>query len=54
MKRILQILGASDDDPDEAITIAGRAREVAEYCVRDVRATVDLYRIWKERLAGIK
>jgi hypothetical protein len=32
----------------------GRHREIAEYCVRDVRATVELYRIWKERLAGIK
>lgn len=33
---------------------AGRYREIAEYCLRDVQATVDLYRIWKERLAGIK
>jgi len=32
----------------------GRFREIAEYCLRDVRATVELYRIWKERLAGIK
>ena len=32
----------------------GKCREVAEYCLRDVRATVELYRIWKERLAGIK
>ena len=31
-----------------------RFREIAEYCLRDVRATVELYRIWKERLAGIK
>lgn len=29
-------------------------REIAEYCMRDVRATVDLYKIWKDRLAGIK
>ncbi len=29
-------------------------REIAEYCLRDVRATVELYRVWKERLAGIK
>jgi len=29
-------------------------REIAEYCVRDVRATVALYRLWRERLAGIK
>ncbi len=29
-------------------------REIAEYCLRDVRATASLYKIWKERLAGIK
>ena len=32
----------------------GRFRDIAEYCLRDVRATVQLYHIWKERLAGIK
>jgi len=32
----------------------GRHREIAEYCLRDVKATVLLYKIWKERLAGIK
>ena len=32
----------------------GRFREIAEYCLRDVRATVLLHRLWKERLAGIK
>ncbi|HAV65413.1 MAG TPA: hypothetical protein DCY13_23935 [Verrucomicrobiales bacterium] len=32
----------------------GRHREIAEYCVRDVRATLELYRIWKDRLSGIK
>ena len=32
----------------------GRYREIAEYCLRDVVATVQLYHIWKERLAGIK
>jgi 3'-5' exonuclease len=32
----------------------GRYREIAEYCVRDVHATLELYRVWKERLAGIK
>lgn len=31
-----------------------RFREIAEYCLRDVKATVLLYQIWKERLAGIK
>lgn len=32
----------------------GRFREIAEYCLRDVQATVSLYQVWKERLAGIK
>jgi 3'-5' exonuclease len=31
-----------------------RFREIAEYCLRDVQATVLLYQIWKDRLAGIK
>jgi 3'-5' exonuclease len=33
---------------------AGCYREIAEYCLRDVRATVALYQIWRDRLAGIK
>ncbi|MCX6896626.1 MAG: ribonuclease H-like domain-containing protein [Verrucomicrobia bacterium] len=33
---------------------AGKYQEIAEYCLRDVKATVQLYQIWKERLAGIK
>lgn len=32
----------------------GRFRDIAEYCLRDVQATLQLYNIWKERLAGIK
>jgi amidase len=32
----------------------GRSREIAEYCLRDVRATLELYQIWRSRLAGIK
>jgi len=31
-----------------------RYREIAEYCLRDVHATVDLYRVWKDRLAGVR
>jgi hypothetical protein len=31
----------------------GRGWEVAEYCLGDVQATVQLYKIWKDRLAGI-
>jgi len=32
----------------------GKFREIADYCLRDVRATAELYRVWRERLAGIK
>jgi hypothetical protein len=32
----------------------GRHRDIAEYCLRDVKATVLLYQIWRDRLAGIK
>jgi len=40
---------------DVGALLAGKKfREIAEYCLRDVRATVELYKIWKERLAGIK
>ncbi|MGA3265901.1 MAG: ribonuclease H-like domain-containing protein [Verrucomicrobiota bacterium] len=40
---------------DVPALLAGKKfREIAEYCLRDVRATVELYKIWKERLAGIK
>jgi len=37
-----------------AMLAAGKFREIAEYCLRDVRATVQLYQIWKDRLSGIK
>lgn len=33
---------------------AGRFQEIADYCVRDVVATTRLYKIWEERLAGVK
>jgi 3'-5' exonuclease len=32
----------------------GRSREIADYCLRDVDATLQLYLIWRQRLAGIK
>jgi 3'-5' exonuclease len=32
----------------------GCFRQIAEYCLRDVRATVLLHKVWKERLSGIK
>jgi hypothetical protein len=31
----------------------GRHRDIAEYCLRDVKATVLLYQIWRDRLSGI-
>jgi len=31
-----------------------RYRDIAEYCLRDVEATLRLFEVWKERLAGIK
>jgi hypothetical protein len=37
-----------------SLLVEGRFREIAEYCLRDVRATVTLFQIWRERLAGIK
>ena len=37
-----------------SLMAAGRYRDIAEYCLRDVKATVLLYQIWKERLAGVK
>jgi len=45
--------GVSGTDVPELMA-QGRYRDIAEYCLRDVRATVELYRVWKERLAGIK
>ena len=37
-----------------ALMAEGRFREIAEYCLRDVEATLQLYKIWKERLAGVR
>jgi DNA polymerase elongation subunit (family B) len=37
-----------------SLMAAQHFREIAEYCLRDVRATVQLYQVWRERLAGIK
>lgn len=34
--------------------LQGRHREIAEYCMRDVYATMQLYKIWKDRLSNIK
>ena len=31
-----------------------RYRDIAKYCLRDVQATLQLYNVWRERLAGIK
>lgn len=45
--------GVSGVDMNDMVA-AGRFREIAEYCLRDVQATVKLYHIWRERLAGLK
>ena len=45
--------GVSGMDVNDMMA-AGQFREIAEYCLRDVQATVLLYQIWNERLAGIK
>jgi DNA polymerase elongation subunit (family B) len=37
-----------------ALLESGEYRRIAEYCLRDVQATVHLYKIWRERLAGLK
>jgi DNA polymerase elongation subunit (family B) len=37
-----------------ALLAEGRHREIAEYCLRDVVATTELYRVWRDRLAGVK
>jgi DNA polymerase elongation subunit (family B) len=33
---------------------SGQYKAIAEYCLRDVEATTQLYTIWKERLSGIR
>jgi DNA polymerase elongation subunit (family B) len=45
--------GVSGTDVNQMMA-DGRFREIAEYCARDVHATVLLYKVWKERLSGIK
>jgi len=45
--------GVSGTDVN-SLMAAGRYRDIAEYCLGDVKATVLLYHIWKERLAGVK
>ena len=45
--------GVTGNDVTSMMT-EGRYKEIADYCLRDVRATVLLHKIWKERLAGIK
>lgn len=45
--------GVTGSDVNDLLA-EGRHREIAEYCLRDVRATTELYHIWRERLAGIK
>jgi 3'-5' exonuclease len=44
--------GVSGMDVNDLVK-AGCYRQIADYCLRDVHATVQLYKIWKERLEGI-
>ena len=37
-----------------ALMEQGRYRDIAEYCLRDVHATRELFAIWSDRLEGIK
>ncbi len=37
-----------------SLLASGRFRDIADYCLRDVEATLLLYHVWRERLAGIK
>lgn len=37
-----------------ALLAEGRSREIAEYCLHDVKATVQLFQLWKDRLAGVR
>ncbi|MBC8002702.1 MAG: 3'-5' exonuclease [Opitutaceae bacterium] len=45
--------GITGMDVNQLMT-EGRYRDIADYCLRDVHATVLLHKVWKERLAGIK
>ena len=45
--------GVSGRDVNQMLA-ENRQREVAEYCLRDVQATVLLYHVWRDRLSGIK
>src|SRR5258708_2728668 len=45
--------GVTGSDMNELLA-QGRFRDIAEYCLRDVKATLQLYQMWKERLFGIK
>jgi DNA polymerase elongation subunit (family B) len=45
--------GVSGINMNEMVA-AGQFREIAEYCLRDVHATVLLYHLWRERLGSVK
>lgn len=45
--------GISGRDVNDLLA-ENRQRDIAEYCLRDVRATVELYKVWRDRLAGVK
>jgi DNA polymerase elongation subunit (family B) len=45
--------GVTGMDVNRLVT-EGRGRAIAEYCLRDVEATLQLFKIWQARLSGIK
>jgi 3'-5' exonuclease len=45
--------GVTGMDVDRLMS-EGRYRDIAEYCARDVEATAQLYRVWQQRLSGIR
>jgi heat shock protein HtpX len=49
----IQAMGISGMDVSSLLA-EGRHRDIAEYCLRDVVATVELHKVWEERLKGIK
>lgn len=48
--KALGVTGADIND----LLAAGEYRRIAEYCLRDVQATAELHKIWRERLAGTR
>ena len=52
MADVMRVKGVGPDVT--RLLASGQYKEIAEYCLRDVVATTELYTIWKQRLAGIR